>query len=370
MENKICVYAICKNEIQFVDRWLESMSEADYIIIVDTGSTDGTYDKLAEDERVDLVYQKEYSPWRFDEPRNDALKHCPKDTTIFVSTDFDEYFDPGWADVLRNEWIPGTHTRALYKYAWSHTSTGEPQRVFYYDKIHGPSWYWKAPVHEYLTSDVYTDQNYINSHSLNVFDKVFLHHFPDRTKSRANYLPLLELRAQEDPDDYYGLYYYAHELYYRGYYEKSIAILDKILTDERFESRRNTLEIAACYLFKGDSFRALDKDEAAISAYNSAIATDPTYREPYLQMAGTYMNSGYYNMAIGIVKEALQKSIRHYTWLERDTSWGAQPDDILSVSYYYLGEYQKAYDHGVKALLFNPTDERLLDNVRCAQKEI
>ena len=43
---KICVYAICKNESKFINRWLASMSEADYIVVLDTGSTDGTYEKL------------------------------------------------------------------------------------------------------------------------------------------------------------------------------------------------------------------------------------------------------------------------------------------------------------------------------------
>ena len=34
--NKICVYAICKNESQFVDRWVDSMQEADEIVVLDT----------------------------------------------------------------------------------------------------------------------------------------------------------------------------------------------------------------------------------------------------------------------------------------------------------------------------------------------
>ena len=37
----VCVYAICKNEAQFADRWMDSMSEADYIVVLDTGSEDG-----------------------------------------------------------------------------------------------------------------------------------------------------------------------------------------------------------------------------------------------------------------------------------------------------------------------------------------
>ena len=64
---------------------------------------------------------------------------------------------------------------------------------------------------------------------LDLFDEVHLHHYPDQTKSRASYLPLLELRAKENPDDYYGLIYLAHEYYYRGKYESSIDTLDKVL---------------------------------------------------------------------------------------------------------------------------------------------
>lgn len=62
MSQKICVYAICKNELKFVEQWLESMSEADYIVVLDTGSTDGTYERLKEDSRVTLVKQQEIKP--------------------------------------------------------------------------------------------------------------------------------------------------------------------------------------------------------------------------------------------------------------------------------------------------------------------
>ncbi len=35
---KIVVYAIAKNESSFVDRWMDSMSEADQVVVLDTGS--------------------------------------------------------------------------------------------------------------------------------------------------------------------------------------------------------------------------------------------------------------------------------------------------------------------------------------------
>ena len=102
MSKKICVYAICKNELKFVEQWLENMSEADYIVVLDTGSTDGTYEKLKEDSRVTLVKQQEIKPWRFDVARNESMKLIPDDADILVCTDFDELFEPGWAQFLRD----------------------------------------------------------------------------------------------------------------------------------------------------------------------------------------------------------------------------------------------------------------------------
>ena len=45
---KICVYAIAKNEMKFIDRWYNSAKEADYICVLDTGSTDGSFEKFKE----------------------------------------------------------------------------------------------------------------------------------------------------------------------------------------------------------------------------------------------------------------------------------------------------------------------------------
>lgn len=39
---KVCVYAIAKDEAKFAARWAESMSEADAVYVLDTGSSDDT----------------------------------------------------------------------------------------------------------------------------------------------------------------------------------------------------------------------------------------------------------------------------------------------------------------------------------------
>lgn len=148
--SKICIYAICKNELKFVEQWLENMSEADYIVVLDTGSTDGTYEKLQQDPRVTRVEQEVITPWRFDVARNRSMDLIPDDADILVCTDFDELFEPGWAQFLRDNWVPGYHTRCHYKYAWKHDSLGNNQFVFTYDKIHTKDYHWIFPVHEVL----------------------------------------------------------------------------------------------------------------------------------------------------------------------------------------------------------------------------
>ena len=71
---------------------------------------------------------------------------------IFVCTDFDELFETGWCQVLRDNW-EDTDTRCHYTYAWSHNLDGEPTDVFKYDKIHTKGYHWKFPVHEVLVKD-------------------------------------------------------------------------------------------------------------------------------------------------------------------------------------------------------------------------
>ena len=95
---KIVVYAICKNESGFVDRWMDSMQEADRVIVLDTGSTDDTVQKLR--SRGARVYEEQFSPWRFDTARNRSLELVDDDADLCVCTDLDEFFYPGWHAAL------------------------------------------------------------------------------------------------------------------------------------------------------------------------------------------------------------------------------------------------------------------------------
>ena len=123
---KIVVYGICKNEEKFARRWMQSMSEADEVIVLDTGSDDQTVSFLR--EAGAKVVTEEISPWRFDTARNRSLDLVPEDADICVCTDLDEVFQPGWRKLLEDAWEEGC-SQASYRYTWNFTAQGDRKSV-------------------------------------------------------------------------------------------------------------------------------------------------------------------------------------------------------------------------------------------------
>ena len=54
---KTAAYTICKNEIKYVEKWLYYTKEFDYRVILDTGSTDGTYEEFKK-AGIDILSSK------------------------------------------------------------------------------------------------------------------------------------------------------------------------------------------------------------------------------------------------------------------------------------------------------------------------
>ena len=212
---KVCVYAISKNEEKFVKKWVQSMQEADKIIVLDTGSTDNTV-KLLKEMKVE-VHEKKFEPWRFDNARNTSLDLIPLDYDICVCTDLDEIFEKGWKEKLINAWDDNV-TRVRYTYNWSFDEYGNPATTFLANKIHARKNYiWTHPVHEVLTP--------LAPEKEIIVKDIVLNHHPDRTKSRSNYLPLLELSVKEDPLDDRNMHYLGREYMYYQRWDECIATL-------------------------------------------------------------------------------------------------------------------------------------------------
>lgn len=350
---KVCVYAICKNEMKFVDKWLNSMSEADYVVVLDTGSTDGTYEFLKNDPRVTRVEQKVINPWRFDVARNESMKLVPKDAEILVCTDFDELLIPGWCNAVKRN-MTEEFTRLHYLYAWSHNEHGDPALVFLYDKIHTKDYHWIYPVHEVLTINDGCKEN-----GIKIEDVIMLHHYPDNTKPRP-YFDLLEVRCQENPNDLLSLYLLAREYGSAGQIEKALEIFLKVEQHPQL-NMAPVVECATLGLI-GDCYKLMGNHEKTIEYYTRCCVKFPKHREAFLSMAEYFNSREEYGLAYELVKYALKHSVREHDWAEHENSWLEKPYDILSVACYYLGKIDEGIFYAQQALKFVPNEERINKN--------
>ena len=355
---KICVYAISKNESKFVKRFLESVKDADYVCVLDTGSTDDTF-KLLKDGGA-IVKKKVIKPWRFDVARNESLKLIPQDTDICICLDLDEVLLPGWRDTLEKEWQSNT-TRMHYIYNWSLDKFDKPIISFYGEKIHSLKGYkWINPVHEILK---YQDdfENIITS------DKLIINHYPDVTKSRSSYLPLLELSVKENPENDRNMHYLGREYMYYHRWNESIDTLIKHLNlknatwkDERCASMRF---IARCYT-------NLNRFDEAEMWLKKAIDEAPHLRDPYVELAILYYNKQDYLNVIKYCEEALKIPINYRTYINEVFSFDETINDLLSIAYFYSKDLNKSLENAQIALKINPDNERIQDNLKIIKKQI
>ena len=351
MNKKICVYAIAKNEIKFIERWYESVKEADYICVLDTGSSDGTYEKFK--ELGIIVKQKSYDNFRFDEARNDSMELIPEDADICVCIDIDEYFEPGWTKLLKVNWNENTG-RVRYRYTWNFNPDGSEGIVFMADKIHKNKCFkWKNPVHEIL---VPTTNKILETIDI---PQIQLNHKADNTKSRASYLPLLELSVKENPNDDRNTHYLAREYMFHKEYDKAIEMfirhlnLPSAIWDiERAASLRY---IANCYRLKGDG-----KNQEAYQIL--AILEADYVREPYYELAIKYFEDKEYLKSAFVFNQMLKIQDRQINYMSMPECWGSLPYDYLSMCYYELGDYKRALSMVEKAIALNPNEKRLIEN--------
>ena len=346
---KVAVYTIALNEEQFVERWYESAKEADYLLIADTGSTDGTREtaiKLGINV-IDLTVR----PWRFDDARNASLVAIPEDIDYCIALDMDEILLPGWREELEKALEAGW-SRPRYKYTWSWKDAEEtvPGLEYGGDKIHARRGYrWTHPVHEVLRTygDLKETQGWIG---------LEIHHHPDHTKSRGQYFPLLKMAVDERPEDDRNAYYYARELFFHGMYveaskefRRHLSLPTATWAPERAASMR--------YLAK---IEPENREDWLIKAINQA----PGRREALVEMAQHLYSVESWASCLHYAKKALKIEEKPLDYLCEDFAWGYLPWDLAAISSYYEGDKENALIYGKKALELNPEDERLQGNMK------
>jgi glycosyltransferase involved in cell wall biosynthesis len=344
---KICVYAISKNEEQFVERFCNSAKEADLILIADTGSTDKTAEKAR--EMGAMVPEIYISPWRFDLARNAALALIPRDIDVCISLDLDEILQPGWREEIERVWTPGT-TRLRYFFDWG------VGIKFKYEKIHARIGYkWHHPCHEYPVPDGRITEVWADT------DMLLAVHKPDPTKSRGQYLDILKVSVEEDPYCPRNAFYYARELTFHARWHESIKELNRYLAlpgatwiNERCYAMRT---MGRAYTELGDMYNAE-------KWFHLAAAEAPNTREPWCELAMLLYRQSRWAECFAASMRALQITERELVYTCDPEVWEHWPHDLASVAAWNLGLKRIALEQAQLAVTATPTDPRLVKNLK------
>ena len=352
------MYAISKNEEQFVERFMKTAKEADKVFVLDTGSTDNTVSKLK--KLGAIVKEKEIKPWRFDVARNESLKMVPDDFNICVCLDLDEVIMPGWRKKLEKLWDKNT-TRLRYNYNWQLDENDKPIINFYIEKIHlRKNYKWTHPVHEVLT---YENKNEV----IKTTNEITINHYPDNTKSRQSYLPLLELSVKEDPEDDRNMHYLGREYMY---YQKWNECIDTLIKHLNLKSATWKDERCASMRFIARSYINLNRYDEAKMWLDKAMKEAPYLRDPFMERAFLEYRLNNWNEVVKYCNKALDIKTHTKTYINESFSWDYSPYDLLSVAYFNKQQYDLSLFYVNKALDMDKDNERLKENKEIILKSL
>lgn len=246
---KTAAYTICKNEIQYVEKWLYYTKNFTYRVILDTGSTDGTWEKFQEAAKTDptlILEQKIFTPWIFNVARNYNLEMIPTDVDWCLSPDLDEYFSINVLNEMKktmeaNPTVTNISCDRLDLY--TDTVRVGPPNFLGSNKIHRRHDYtWAQPIYEHLWFK-HKDRYEVEIYNENIY---LIHDQDFKKESRPElYIKMLKDEFETNPTNCWTLWYLLTH-YYKiedlpNYVSCGIVFINHTHKDERYTQVRGIL---------------------------------------------------------------------------------------------------------------------------------
>jgi hypothetical protein len=235
-------YTILKNEKAYIEKWLYYAQPYTYRVLLDTGSTDGSWELLCEAAKLDpglIIEQRMFNPWRFDVARRYNLSMVPQHVDWCLSPDLDEYFSINTLEqmqvTLSN--VPTTTNIACDRLDLYSTKVRVgPPHFLPTNKIHRRHDYtWKQPIYEYL-SWIHTDTPEVETYNSDIY---LIHDQDFKKQSRPDqYLSMLVRERAENPNNTWCLWYLLVHYYKTQQLELYLDVaLDFINYEDKSSSR-------------------------------------------------------------------------------------------------------------------------------------
>jgi glycosyltransferase involved in cell wall biosynthesis len=283
---RISASMIVRDEETVLEECLRSIVGIDEIVILDTGSIDGTAEIA---QRYTKMYYADVYKWNdnFADARNESLKRCTGDWILII--DADEYLEQGGVQKIREltKNIPANISAIGFKtIAKNGNLMHESVRLF----RNNIGVQWHGPVHNYLSvrsqysSDISLYYGYSPAHAKD----------PDRS------FRILTKEIEKNPSALRERFYLAREYYYRQKWEEAIEHYRIYLEKAHWppEKAEAWMQVSRCYNNVGMNFearlaclRALEINADFKDALNwmGALSQDPEAKkkwEEYATLAG------------------------------------------------------------------------------------
>lgn len=346
MEISLCM--IVKDEEDVIERCLNSVSNViDEVIIVDTGSSDTTIEKVK--SLGAKVYNFEWIN-DFSKARNFSFSKATKDYILWI--DADDILTENDAERLLNlkENLDENVDSVTMNYILEVDENNKPLYSLKRNRLvkRSRNFKWVGYVHEYL--EVYgkgLEGNFAIEHGkIKEYTDRNLKIFKDMEKNNKNFTPR-------------DMYYYANELFDNKYYNEAINKYRKFI-----DSKQGWIEdVKSAYLRIINSLNIIDNKEKIPDIAFESFKIDTPTAEIACNLGNYYMEKKsfkqaafWYRVALDSRPDSYNMAISnsgYYTWI---------PSLQLCVCYYNLGKIKCAYFFNELAATFNEEEEKILYN--------
>jgi glycosyltransferase involved in cell wall biosynthesis len=259
---RVSVVMICKNEEAVLGRCLESVKEADEIIICDTGSTDRTIE-IAK-QFTDKVFTDYVWEDNFAKARNHALSKATGDWVL--SIDADEYLTCPFSAVRE------AAAKGFMAVNVKMTAESGPPSHFWFPRLflRSPNVWWEGAIHNHIS---------VMGEDVGAVTLTY-GYSPAHTLDPLRSMRILEKEVADRPDCIRERFYLGREYFYRGQYDQALVMLGRYVQQSRFLAEK-----AEAFLTMSRVYWALHMPDDARDALVQCLIINPRFKEAVLFMA-------------------------------------------------------------------------------------
>lgn len=330
--------------------WLKKQKNTKVIVEDFTQPIEPEIREQFKDYRIDLP--EDYRLFNFAAARNRSLESASGDYIVWWDGD-DVPVGLEGLKTLIETYPKADMFEAVYDYAEDDEGNSISDHIRERVVKNNGRWVWKGGslglIHETLMAqDGFKPYIY----SLKK-DEFYVKHQSDHVNesSQRNFVALLYEYIKTNGEDPRTIYYLGTEFFNHKLYQECIKVMAEYIPKGGWDEERYR-----AWLRIGESYHMLGNKESSRNAFLNATKELPHYPDAYLAIGESYHSTGDHNKATEFLLTGLQKPIPKTKSAVDPIRLMFRPAGFLALSYYKLGDQEKAYYWFTKAKKMNPKD--------------